>query len=82
MFIAPPKTIPTTLHSNFMIQPNGQDYSLPNAFPSLYLSLTPSPPSLPTAAIHPLTHLNINTPNGAALSHQQIGIELVKQQQP
>eukprot|EP01083_Nonionella_stella_P015247 42660_1 len=81
MFIAPPKTIPTTLHSNFMIQPNGQDYSLPNAFPSLYLSLTPSPPSLPTAAIHPLTHLNINTPNGAALSHQQIGIELVKQQQ-
>ncbi len=40
MFIAPPKTIPTTLHSNFMIQPNGRDYSLPNAFPSLYLSLT------------------------------------------
>lgn len=43
------------------------------------VSLTPSPPSLPTAPIHPI-HLNSNIP-AANLSHKQIGIELVKQQQ-
>eukprot|EP01083_Nonionella_stella_P149415 474543_1 len=37
------------------------------------VSLTPSPPSLPTAAIHPFTHLNINTSNGVTLPHQQAG---------